>query len=85
MAFEIEKGVPISGIMRPNGYSIGSKYPFREMEVGHSFFVPHEDDPKRTSVRIGVASIYFTKQKGQDGKKFTVRKVDGGARCWRIA
>ena len=69
--FEIEKNVPIDGRQPYN------RYPFGEMEVNDSFFVA---DGKQS--RLSAAATASGKT---HGTKFTVRKVDGGYRIWRIA
>lgn len=68
--FSVEHGIPIK-FMR--------KYPFHKMAVGDSFFVPDGKWPGRT---LANAAYFYGKT---TGTKFSVRKVDGGARCWRIA
>lgn len=79
--FKIEKGVSIP----PKGVGIrkAEKYPFRDMEVGDSFFVPGAK-----TLRIASACAGATKFLG-NGHKFSVRKVEekgiAGVRCWRIA
>jgi hypothetical protein len=52
-------------------------YPFAEMEVGDSFFVPG-----KKSSQLGNFCSY---QRLKTGRKFTVRQVDGGCRIWRTA
>ena len=73
---KIEKGVPIpkatiwaTGVERVN-------YPFHWMIPGDSFVVL---DDKNTSVRAYVSKLNTDKT-----KKFIVRKVKGGVRCWRV-
>lgn len=56
------------------------KWPFNEMEVGQSFFIPETDTSAINAVH-GRASADGKRL----GKKFTVRTVGGGKRCWRIA
>jgi hypothetical protein len=73
--YEIEKDYPIPKIERRH------KYPFKDMEIGDSFFAPFEDGvaPERVRVRIiNAAKVY-------DPMKFITRKVDGGFRVWRIS
>jgi hypothetical protein len=68
--FAIEKGVPI-----PLPKKAG-KYPWRTMEVGDSFFVAnvgHKDFATNAS-----------QARKRTGFKFTLRKVEGGVRIWRI-
>jgi hypothetical protein len=70
--FRIERGVPIPARRNPRG----SMYPFAEMEIGDSFFVPDG-----TTKTISAAAQYFTKNLG---RRFTVRTIDSGVRVWRI-
>jgi hypothetical protein len=76
MTFIIETNIPVPS--RKGGRS-GSKYPFAQMDVGHSFLVG--SDVKATTIRSAVGA--FTK----DNKdfKFVVRAVPEGVRVWRVA
>jgi len=68
---EIEKGVP-----QPDAKT--GKYPFRQMEVGDSFFAPlGSSDPN-------PFNTYATAKRIKDGRKYSVRRVDGGIRVWRV-
>lgn len=71
--FKIEKNVPI-----PERPSPISKYPFADMNVGDSFFVP-EAQARRLQSAIQI----FRRRAGKD-KKYIARNVEGGARCWRV-
>ncbi len=67
----IDKNVPI-----PTGKI---KYPFRQMEIGDSFFVAGATTTKLSSqMNITAKSI-------GNGCKFRSKTVDGGVRIWRIA
>ena len=73
--FSIEKGVPI-----PESRGGGrGKYPFREMEIGDSFFVAGKSTAK--------FSAHVHHHRKRHGLKFTTRTVteDGvkGVRIWR--
>ena len=66
---KIEKGIPITP-RKSAGRK--SKYPWGEMEVGDSFFVP------------GAKTAPIRPQKLHEaGMKFTSRSVEGGFRIWR--
>lgn len=76
MTYEIEKGVPL-----PIG---ATKYPFREMQIGGSFFVPSDGEPlARVRRRLSVSAHSFTRR-CEASRAFTVRRVDGGIRVWRV-
>ena len=68
--YEIEKGIPLAKIVR---HGKPSKYPWRTMEVGDSFFTPKIGN----GLTSAVSKI--------TGRKFSRRTVDGGVRIWRIA
>ena len=70
----VEHGVPRPG----HGHSGHRKYPFDEMSIDDSFFVPHT-----------VANISAVRASAADGKKrtgyrFSILAVEGGTRVWRI-
>ena len=72
MTIKIEKNIPT-----PTGRS-WRKYPFSEMEVGDSFFVP---ECKLSKIN-GPAQGF---RRRNPEVKFTIRKEGTGYRCWRIA
>ncbi len=76
-AFRIEKNIPMP---RPQ---LGGPcpYPFLDMLVGDSFFVPSED-AKRTLGMVDKAKRRFV-QTTPGGYRFSCRTVPGGVRCWR--
>lgn len=65
---KIDKNIPL-----PKKYI----YPFVDMKVGDSFFI----NKKRTTVYYAVK--YYVNRKGY-GKKFKLKSVENGTRCWRI-
>lgn len=67
--FKIESGIPIPS------KSGDSRYPFREMKVGDSFFVPG----KKAANLAGCLGYYRTRYK----ITLVTRTVDGGVRVWR--
>lgn len=71
--FTIEEDIPIPDAHR--GLGVSPKYPFREMNIGDSFFVP---DMKANE--LSARATYYGKSLNM---KFTVRAVEGGARIWR--
>lgn len=68
--YTVDKGVPL-----PKSAS-QAKYPWSEMAVGDSFFVPSMTE----SARGGLTSIAKSR-----GIKISTRKMDGGIRVWRVA
>lgn len=76
--FKIEKGIPFA-----NGRA-GSKYPFRGMEIGDSFFIPggHVNGIQKNSADQWVRRV-------KNGWKFSARTTIEndvrGCRIWRVA
>jgi len=75
--FPLETGVPM-----PQGGPDYSryKYPWRQMQVGDSFFVPVTGNKK--SKLYAMKSVIFY-QHEKHPEHFEVRVVDGGVRVWR--
>lgn len=77
MTIEIEKGVPI-----PPQVRVGRKatYPFREMQLGDSFFVPG-----KTTTQFSAHRVSSLKKLGLEFVSRTVVE-DGveGCRVWRV-
>lgn len=69
----IEKGKPIPQVS-------ARKYPFDQMEVGDSFFVPVTENLDRFRHNLRCAARAFGLRRHQ---QFTVRTEDGGVRVWR--
>jgi hypothetical protein len=57
---------------------IPRKWPLDNMQVNDSFEVP--EDVNRSTI-----TVYATRYGKKTGKKFTIRKINGKLRCWRIA
>ena len=74
--YEIEKNVPVA---EPWG---GYRYPFKQMEIGDSFFIPADGDLKKTKSSMASRA---TRYGARTGKRFVVRNVNGGIRVWRVA
>ena len=72
MTIKIEKGVPL-----PSEPARRDPYPFDQMEIGDSFFVACT--PGNRSVAVQASK--FSKK---SGRTFTVRRVEGGVRAWRL-
>lgn len=70
---QIEKNVPISRVPRLGRNAL---YPWQDMKVGDSFFVPGYTT--KTFGRTAAAGVRY-------GMTFSVRTQDGGVRVWRVA
>lgn len=76
MAIKIESGIAIPVGAGRRGVT---KYPFRDMNVGDSFFVA-TDNPKKTGNVIASCARPIL------GKgNFAIHSVEGGVRVWRLA
>jgi len=71
----IEKGVKLHVASNPSSNKGTSKYPFKEMEIGDSFFAP---------IAIDAISSTVARAKKNTGFQFALRQVEGGTRCWRV-
>ena len=84
MTFKIEKGIPIPPKAERGGNSAGRLgiYPWKEMEVGDSFFIPAKDrgDAKIIQLRVGSAA---KNQWQNHGRVIVTRSLPGGIRVWR--
>ncbi len=72
--YAVEKGIPVTRRFREP-----YKYPFNDMDVGDSFFIPNGQD------RIRSARARCSQVKANTGREYIARIVDGGVRVWRIA
>lgn len=86
--YQIYDDIEMPAVTRGNR---ASRYPFAEMEVGHSFFVPIEDgDPIKLQKKIVSAACKFCndqqKRDGLEKRKFSVRRYnDSELGVWRVA
>lgn len=76
-AFAIESNIPVP--LTATGAS--HRWPFAEMKIGDSFFVPLETAGAIGQIVRPAASVWARRHAGF---KFTIRKMDGGYRIWRI-
>lgn len=74
--FKIEKGVALP---RARGGTV-KRYPWREMEIGDSIFIPCEngETPAQVMMRLGGSLAYARPF------VFTRRRMPDGVRVWRI-
>lgn len=83
--YAIEKGVSVPPRMPTKR---GSKYPFKDMDVGDSFFVPNPEGSEDIANRLRNAAHRFGTRYGY---KFSIRNlIEGedqvqGVRVWRSA
>ncbi len=73
--FKIENKVPL-----PPGRKWKNRYPWNEMKIGDSFYVPKE--AVNTDSTIRTAAAYFARRNPE--YKFRVAVVEGGVRVWRV-
>jgi len=78
MRIQIETGVPV-----PTTTTRKSKYPFRDMEVGNSFFVNEKLDVKRMQQKLAAAASMFCRK--NPDHKFKTQAFPAGVRLWRVA
>lgn len=71
----IERGIPIPTETRGRP----SIWPFASMKIGDSFFLA--GDSVKCQRTLASASTYYHRRHGM---VFVTRKVDGGARIWRV-
>ncbi len=71
--YAIEKGIPVTRAFR-----VPYRYPFNDMEISDSFFVPDG------AGRIRSTRARCSQVKASTGKEFIARVVDGGVRVWRV-
>jgi hypothetical protein len=77
--FDIEKNVPLPIMYGDAKYL----YPFMEMELNDSFFVPFSffENGRKGVLRVRVSASYYGKKLG---RKFSARFDGEGIRVWRI-
>ena len=69
--YEVDTGVPVP----PKKYNRKSKYPFATMQPNQSVMIPN---------KTYAAIMGLLRKHKLSGKKYVVRKSDGGMRVWRI-
>jgi hypothetical protein len=70
--FTVEKNVPLAS---------KKAYPFDQMEVGDSFFVPAADDKKIGYIRAQINNV----KKDYPNRIIATRRETGGLRVWLLA
>lgn len=81
--YEIEKGLPAAA--RPPAPE--PDYPFKDMAVGDSFFVPFETgDPVEWWMAWDTVRFQSQFYGSRLGMRFDIRRPDGGGlRVWRVS
>jgi len=81
--YQIVKGIAI--IQARKGRP--TQYPFKQMEVGDSFFVEFtEEEMKSAKLKSKKqATILSAARVGRYGIKISTRRVENGIRAWRIS
>lgn len=76
----IDKGVAV-----PAKTSRNATYPFADMEVGDSFYVASvKENHQRILGSVATCVRHYVTRRAPQ-KRFTVRQIDSGIRCWRLA
>lgn len=82
MSYPVESGVPLPE--SPHARGRQPIYPWRDLNVGESFFVPcKEGEGPRILIRRITPTAYKAGRKL--GKTFTSRSMPDGVRVWRVA
>lgn len=86
--FEIEKGIPYKRSTRKRGAGRKRMYPFDQMEVGDSFFVPLAENKNIRNLQACLC-VCSKKEQSRSGKDFKVSIYEDetkglGVRVWRI-
>ena len=74
-AIKVETGIPM-----PETTDRVAKYPWSKMAPGDSFLVSCKPGDNKSGAVRSAANVYGTRHQ----MKFSIRKVDGGVRVWRI-
>lgn len=85
---KIEKNIPIPKKERPKASEVikerKSRYPFKDMEISDSFFVPCEVvTPAQIQAQVSTCARLYSDRHGKGWEFKTVRYPDG-VRIWRI-
>jgi hypothetical protein len=73
---KIETGIPV-----PSNITRKSKYPFKEMKIGESFFLTDKIDPEKTRKKVSAAATMFCREKAC---RFKTQTFETGVRVWRV-
>jgi hypothetical protein len=76
--FKIDHDVPIPNAPR------NSRYPWDQMQVGDSFFVPDPDGKNGHLKLLNTMAGCASNQKKKKKTVYTVRSESNGVRIWRV-
>lgn len=76
MTYKVVKGIPM-----PPSKVRSNLYPFYDMDIGDSFFVPMVDVASRDALR---QSCYYATRKSGNVLKFRIVTEDKGFRVFRV-
>lgn len=86
--YKVHSGVPIPVSLKTSN-NRAAIYPFKDMKIGDSFFVPYTIEikcPKRVRARIASAAGYYRSSQCVKDKYICAETELGiGVRCWRIS
>lgn len=71
---KIEKNIPIP---------VRTIYPFKDMQIGDSFFVSIGNDKPKYNQKQNVYMAMWKFCQKNTNKKFTTASIDNGIRVWR--
>ena len=78
MNYKIDKNIP-----RNDTRTID--FPFKDMEINDSFFIPEDDYKSMPTIRQTINNRLVSYKLGIKGDyKVSIKKVKGGLRVWRI-
>lgn len=80
--FKVEQGIELPPKPEPGRRAY--KYPWDEMKVGDSFFVPAEEGRARKMGQQIIGGGHTRARRQNQRRVFTFRQVEGGVRIWRV-
>jgi hypothetical protein len=84
--YKIDTHIPIPESVASGRRGRPTTYPFTEMSVGDSFFVPFGDEPEKTVAnRVHSAVAQFHRRGTNSTRRLALRTEALGVRVWRIA
>lgn len=78
--YPVEPNVPLPRDRR----GTTTRYPWKSLDVGDSFFVPCPEGRTLKAHRNNLVRLAWHYGRTHGGEKFSTRVQDGGVRVWRI-